>query len=221
MWNNGDRCWAFLYILFFYFNLFLGQNGLDTIYLMNGQKVGVVVIDTSFALVTYKIPNSQQPDKIRNFEKDDIFCIRYKKGDLFYYYSQDTARGDWFTREEMWYFTQGERDAQKGFKPVSTMIIGGTLGIAAGMTGMYIAPALPLGFYLISDITKIKIRHSSVSNPELVQYDAYVLGYQKVARTKRRIFAIIGGVAGLTLGYTTYFIFKNQYPQPLKDILFN
>lgn len=198
------------------------QHTQDTIYLMNGQKIGSHIIDTSFALVTYKIPASKQPEKIRNLEKDDIFCIRYKKDNtLFYYYSQDTSRGDWFTREEMWHFTQGERDAWKGFKPIATGIIGGTIGLAAGMTGMYIAPALPLGFYLLSDITKIKIRHSSVSNPELLQHDAYILGYQKVARSKRRIYAIIGGASGLVLGYLTYFTFKNQYPASVKDLLFN
>ncbi|RME19257.1 MAG: hypothetical protein D6799_01590 [Bacteroidetes bacterium] len=199
----------------------LSQNVADTIYLMNGQKIGSKVIDTSFALVTYKIPTSSQPDKIRNLEKDDIFCIRYKDGTNFYYYSQDTIRGDWFTRDEMWHFTQGERDARKGFKPIATSIIGGTLGALAGMTGMYVAPALPLGFYLISDITKIKIRQHSISNPELLQYDAYILGYQKVSRSKRRIHAIISGASGLLLGYITYFSFKNQYPQPIKDILFN
>ncbi|GAB4205742.1 MAG: hypothetical protein Fur0023_14890 [Bacteroidia bacterium] len=216
------RVIAFLlvYLSFFQIDL-LSQNISDTIYLMNGQKIPGKVIDTSFALVTYKIPTSSQPDKIRNLEKDDIFCIRYKDGIHFYYYSQDTARGDWFTREEMWHFTQGERDAQRGFKPVATMIIGGTLGLAAGMTGMYVAPALPLGFYLISDITKVKIRHHSVSNPELLQYDAYILGYQKVARSKRRIHAIIGGASGLLLGYITYFTLKNQYPPSIKNILFN
>jgi hypothetical protein len=200
---------------------YFSQNTSDTIYLMNGQKIGSVVIDTSFALVTYKIPASKNPDKIRNLEKDDIFCIRYKSGTNFYYYSQDTARGDWFTHEEMWHFTQGERDANKGFKPLTTLFISGTLGLASGMTGMYVAPAVPLGFYLVSDITKIKIRHSSVSNPELLQYDAYILGYQKVAKSKRRIYSIIGGASGLLLGYLTYFTFKNQYPQPIKDILFN
>ncbi|HPQ09499.1 MAG TPA: hypothetical protein PK995_09770 [Bacteroidia bacterium] len=200
---------------------YFSQNTSDTIYLMNGQKIGSVVIDTSFALVTYKIPASKNPDKIRNLEKDDIFCIRYKSGTNFYYYSQDTVRGDWFTREEMWHFTQGERDANKGFKPMATLFISGTLGLASGMTGMFVAPAVPLGFYLVSDITKIKIRHSSVSNPELLQYDAYILGYQKVAKSKRRIYSIIGGASGLLLGYLTYFTFKNQYPQPIKDILFN
>ncbi|GIV29317.1 MAG: hypothetical protein KatS3mg028_0383 [Bacteroidia bacterium] len=117
--------------LLLYQTSLLSQNVSDTIYLMNGQKIPGKVIDTSFALVTYKIPTSSQPDKIRNLEKDDIFCIRYKEGINFYYYSQDTARGDWFTRDEMWHFTQGERDAQKGFKPITTMIIGGTLGTAA------------------------------------------------------------------------------------------
>lgn len=212
-----------IFIILFNFALLshYAQNNLDTLYLMNGQKIGSVVIDTSFALITYKIPNSKKPDKIRNIEKDDVFCIGYKNNNFFYYYSQDTARGDWFTREEMWYFTQGERDAHKGFKPTTNIIIGGITGLAAGMTGLYVAPAVPLGFYLLSDITKIKIRHASVSNPELLQHDAYILGYQKVARSKRRVHAIISGASGLILGYITYFAFKNQYPQPIKDILFN
>lgn len=214
------RMITILFLIVFGF-LSKSQNVVDTIYLMNGQKVGSSVIDTSFALVTYKIPQSNQPHKIHNFEKDDIFCIKYKNGTNFYYYSQDTTRCDWFTREEMWHFTQGERDAQKGFKPITTMIIGGTIGLAAGMTGMYVAPVLPIGFFLISDITKIKISHSSISNPELLQHDAYILGYQKVASSKRKIYSIIGGASGLLLGYITYFAFKNQYPQPIKDILFN
>lgn len=213
----------FLSFILFYitFQFIYAQNSLDTIYLMNGQKIGSEIIDTSFALVTYKIPNSKQPNKIRNLEKDDIFCIGYKNKTYFYYYSQDTARGDWFTRDEMWHFTQGERDAHKGFKPVPNIIIGGTIGLAAGMTGLFVAPALPLGFYLLSDITKVKIKHSSVSNPELLQYDAYILGYQKVAKSKRRISFIISSASGLLLGYITYFTFKNQYPQFAKNILFN
>ncbi len=191
----------------------------DTIYLMNGQKNAVSVIDTGFALVTYK--TEKEPGKVRNYEKDDIFCIRYKNGTNFYYYSQDTTRGDWFTREEMWHFTQGERDAQKGFKPITTLVISGTIGLASGMTGMYVAPVLPLSFFLITDLTKYKIKHSSVSNPELLQHDAYILGYQKVARSKRKIYSIIGGASGMLLGYLTYFTLKNQYPQPIKNILFN
>ena len=197
------------------------QNTLDTIYLMNGQKAPVIIIDTSFAIVNYKDPFSKKTQKIRHLEKDDIFCIRYNTNEYVYYYSQDTSRGAWFTREEMWHFTQGERDAIQGFKPIPTLIISGTIGITAGLTGMYVAPALPLGFYLISDITKIKINHKSISNPELLQHDAYILGYQKVARTKRRIYSIIGGASGLLLGYITYFTFKDQYPPIIKDILFN
>lgn len=210
-------------VLFFVItNPFFAQNAIiDSIFLMNGQKVAAQIIDTSFALVTYKLPFSKQPNKIYNFEKDDIFCIRYKDGTNFYYYSQDTSRGDWFTREEMWYFTQGERDARRGFKPINTIIVGGIVGTLAGMTGMYVAPALPLVFYLVSDITKIRIKHHTISNPELLQHDAYILGYQKVSKTKRRINAIISGASGLLAGYLIYFGFKNQYPPTIKDILFN
>ncbi len=214
--------WKIMVLFFFWWNSFYyAQNQADTIYLMNGQKVNSLVIDTSFALITYKDLNSKQPDKIRNFEKDEVFCIWYKNNEKVYYYSQDTARGDWFTREEMWYFTQGERDAIKGFKPVPTLLVNGVFGVASGMTGMFVAPVVPLGGYLLSDVTKIKMKHRTISNPELLQHDAYILGYQKVARTRRRIYSIIGGASGLLIGYLTYFTFKNQYPPSIKDILFN
>jgi hypothetical protein len=67
-----------------------------------------------------------------------------------------------------------------------------------------------------SGVTKVKIRHSTISNPTNIDYDAYILGYERVSRSKRRIQSIIGGTIGLALGYGLYFgLLKDKYPTTL------
>jgi hypothetical protein len=69
----------------------------------------------------------------------------------------------------------------------------------------------------LSGVTKVKIKHSTISNPNYIDQDAYILGYERVSRTKRRIQALIGGTIGLAAGYGLYFgILKQNLPETLK-----
>jgi len=54
-------------------------------------------------------------------------------------------------------------------------------------------------------ITKIKIRHETISNPNCIDHDPYILGYERRARAKRRMQSLIGGGIGLVAGYATNF----------------
>ena len=85
----------------------------DTLFLMNGRVFGVSVIDTLFGYATFIDPVDTA--KRAHVENDQLFAIKYQNGDIFYYYEQDTI-ANWFSREEMWLFMAGERDARKGFK---------------------------------------------------------------------------------------------------------
>ena len=68
----------------------------------------------------------------------------------------------------------------------------------------------------LSGITKVRIRHNTISNPNYIEQDAYILGYERVSRTKRRIQALIGGTIGLAAGYGLYFgILKDKLPTTL------
>ncbi len=182
----------------------------DTLYLMNGSIVVSPVIDTLFGAATFV--NPQDSTKREHIENDALFAIKYHNKDVFYYYEQDTI-SNWFSREEMWMFMQGERDAKKGFKPWGAFYGSMACGLVGGLTGTIFGPIPPTVYVAGSGLTKIKIKHKTVSNINYLDSDAYILGYEREARTKRRIYALIGGGIGLVVGYSGYFLgLKNVYP---------
>jgi hypothetical protein len=177
---------------------------------MNGNMVVERVIDTLLGAVTIYHPT--KPKKKIHYEYDDLYGIFYGNGSKKIYYRQDTARYNWFTRDEMLMFTKGERDGRKGFKARGSLITAGILGFAGGASGSFFAPIFPYGFMAMVGIPKVRIKHSTISNPAYIDYDAYILGYERSARYKRRLKSLLGGTIGLVAGYAFYFAFKDQYP---------
>jgi hypothetical protein len=203
---------SFLFILFFAFNTKAQYK--DTILLMNGNYVVEKVIDTLIGAVT--IVNPEKTTEKLHYEYDDIYCVKYASGFTDYYYSQDTLRGNYFTRDEMQYYIYGERDARKGFKARGSLIGAGIVGLASGGLGLFFAPVFPYGYMALSGIPKVRIRHSTISNPNYIDQDAYILGYERVSRSKRRIQALIGGTIGLAAGYGLYFgLLKDKLPSTI------
>jgi len=178
---------------------------------MNGQVVGEKVIDTILGAIT--IINPKKINKKIHYEWDQIFMVRYANGDKRYYYQQDSLLSNWFSRDEMWMYMKGENDARKGFKAKGAMIGAGIAGIVGGMTGTFWGPIAPYGFMALSGLPKIKIKHNTISNPAYVESDAYILGYERVARQRRKIKSVIGGTVGLIIGYTFYGLFHSRYPE--------
>ncbi len=186
----------------------------DTIMLMNGNFVVEKVLDTLIGAVT--IVNPAKTDEKLHYEYDEIYCVKYASGFTDYYYRQDTLNGNWFTRDEMEYYIYGERDARKGFKARGSLIGAGVIGLASGGLGLFFAPVFPYGYMALSGLPKVRIKHSTISNPNYIEHDAYILGYERVSRSKRRIRAIIGGTIGLAAGYGLYFgILKDKLPTTL------
>jgi hypothetical protein len=112
----------------------------------------------------------------------------------------------------MGYFVKGERDARKGFKANGAMIGAGLFGFFGGATGAFFAPIAPYGFMALTGITKVKIKHKTISNPAYIDSDAYILGYERTARYKRKLKSLVGGTVGLALGYVFYAAFNGYYP---------
>ncbi len=187
----------------------------DTILLMNGNVVVEKVLDTLIGAVT--IVNPANVAEKLHYEYDDIYCVKYAVGFTDYYYSQDTLKGNYFTRDEMLYYIYGERDARKGFKAPGALIGAGVVGLVSGGLGIFFAPVFPYGYMALSGITKVKIKHKTISNPNYIDQDAYILGYERVSRSRRRIKALIGGTIGLAAGYGLYFgLLKQNLPETLK-----
>ena len=186
----------------------------DTVLLMNGNVCISKVIDTLIGAVT--VYNPHKITEKLHFEYDEIYCVKYASGLTKYYYQQDSVIGNYFTRDEMLLYIYGERDARKGFKANGSLIGAGLVGLASGGMGIFFAPVFPYTYMAFSGVTKVKIRHRTISNPTNIDYDAYILGYERVSRSKRRIQSIIGGTIGLALGYGLYFgLLKDKYPTTL------
>lgn len=204
------------FILFFILLFTLNSNAQtkDTIFLMNGNFVAEKITDTLIGAVT--IINPEKPTEKLHYEYDDIYSVKYGNGTTKFYYYQDTLRNNYFTRDEMQYYIYGERDARKGFKARGSLIGAGVVGLASGGLGLFFAPVFPYGYMALSGVTKVKIKHSTISNPNYIDQDAYILGYERVSRSKRRIQALIGGTIGLAAGYGLYFgILKDKLPATL------
>lgn len=200
---------AFLLVLFSSFSAQVKVQ--DTVYLMTGHAIGEKVVDTTFGQVS--IHNPKNPEKLINFDQERLYMVRYANGYKRYYYVQDFSINNIFTREEMWLYMKGENDARRGFKARGALVTGTVFGVLGGMTGTIWGPVAPFGFMALSGITKIRIRHNTISNPRFVESDAYILGYERVARQKRKMKSLAGGAIGLVAGYIIYAAFHSHYPE--------
>ena len=182
------------------------QENKDTILLLNGVEITTTVYDTLFGLVRFKDP---KPDKDPvEMESSDIFSIRNSKGE-FIKYVYDSAGDNNLTIDEMRYYIKGEQDAQKGFKPHGAFWTNVLIGAASGATGVFYCPIPPFLFTALCGATKVKIKHSTVSNLEYLKHDTYVMGYEHVARGKRKLKSLLGGGYGLVGGIGAAIILKN------------
>jgi hypothetical protein len=191
-------------LYFFFAGSYAQEEKKDTLFLMNGRVVATTVLDTSLGAATVVDP--KKPGKKLNYEYDQLYGIKYAKtGSMYYYYFQDTVVGNDFTRDEMWLFMKGEQDAKKGFKAYGSFFGSMAAGLIGGATGQLYGPVAPSAYLLLCGLPKVRIRHSTISNPYYIDSDAYILGYEREARSKRRIKCLLGGGLGMVLGYATYF----------------
>ncbi len=183
----------------------LAQKGKDTILLLNGGVVIGTVIDTLNGVTTIKNPKDSTKNSI--IENDRIFSITNGDGEsIMYVY--DTLIGNEFTIDEMRYFILGEQDAERGFKAKGAFWGNMLLGAAGGITGSFLCPIPPFAFTALSGLPKVKVKSSSVSNIEYIKHDTYIMGYERVARKKRKLSSLIGGGIGIAAGLGGSFILK-------------
>lgn len=188
-------------LFFLVFSSGFAQENKDTVILLNGDVVICTVIDTTEGLTSIK--NPKNPKKNITVENDRIFSIKNQNGESIMY-SYDTIIGNEFTVDEMRYFIYGEQDADKKFKANGCLAIGAAVGLLSGITGSFFSPVPPFAFTALSGIPKVKIKHETVSNLEYLDHQPYLMGYERVARKKRKLKSLIGGGVGLVAGIGTF-----------------
>jgi hypothetical protein len=159
--------------------------------------------------------NPEKHGKKITFDWSQLYMVRYSNGYKRYYYQQDTTINNWFTRDEMLYFMHGERDARRSFKAKGSFIGATIAGLVGGLTGTFWGPVAPYGYMALSGIPKVRIRHETISNPSFIEHDPYILGYERVARQRRKMKSLLGGTIGLVAGYGIWAIFGSYYPEKI------
>lgn len=189
-----------LAIFFLPVSMLFAQEKLDTVYLMSGKTVEGVVKDTSNDKLKILIPKKDGGYKADFIDQSLVFSVKYKTGTEAVFYKQDTLFGDYYTANEIRYFLQGERDARKHYRCPLWITGGFAFGIAGGLTGSMIGLIAPFGYGIASVPPRVKIRPGSVSNPDYLKYDTYLMGYEKVSRQKRVMRSFASGAAGFVVG---------------------
>ena len=187
----------------------------DTVWFMNGEKLGVTIIDTSF-IDGVKF-QSEKNDKQMIIDPDRLFSVRFARGFEKIIYTQDTAIGNDYNVNDTRYFILGEQDANKGYKAKGSFFGGIFLGgiaacflpmpalLGSGL-GVSLAPIPAFVFTGFQLLPKIKIKRATVSNEEYLNHETYVIGYERNARKIKTINSLYGGVIGLATGFIIYSI---------------
>ena len=182
-------------------NNMVAQTTFDTLLLVNGDIIIASITDTTKGEVSYKNPKAGRKDL--SIENERIFSIKNSKSETVYY-KLDSVEGNDLTVDEMRYYIKGEQDAQKGFKARGAFWCNVLIGAASGATGHFLCPIPPFAFTALTGLPQVKIDHSTVSNLEYLKHDTYVMGYERIARGKRRTKSLLGGGIGLVAGLATF-----------------
>jgi hypothetical protein len=189
------------------------QMDTDTLLLLNGEEIITTVMDTAKGFTRCK--NLSGSNKLFMIEDNRIFSVRNQKGERVYY-QYDSAIGNEFSEQEMRYFIMGEQDAQKGFKAKGSFYGNMAVGVASGITGFFLCLIPPFIYTALTGLPNVRIKKKTVRDLELLKQETYLMGYERVARGKRKIRSLVGGGIGLVVGYSSYLIMKQNNAEILK-----
>ncbi len=177
---------------------------LDTVYLMSGKTVTGVVKDSIDQELKILIPRKGD-FKADFIDLDLVYSVKYgATGTESVFYKQDTLFGNYYTPQEVKFFLEGERDARRAYRCPWWSAGAFAAGFAGGFTQNFFVTFIPPFAYSASTtFFRVKIKPGTVSNPDYLKYDTYLLGYEKEAR-KRRVFrALVWGGIGMVAGFAT------------------
>lgn len=195
----------------------------DKLVLLNGRVLEGKVTHFSDGLITlnYKKKKNYSQELIEQYR---VYSIIDSSGKENIVYIQDSIVGNVLNVADMGFFIAGEMDARKNFKPVVSNWIGFAYGLgivtydtydkdfgglfkAKSPTILVFVPTFT--YFLFASVPRITINVREVSHkPNLLQ-DAYIDGFARVGKIKRRMGGIKFSLGGTLLGLATWAVVKN------------
>jgi hypothetical protein len=188
----------------------------DLVYLLNGDRLYVSIIDTAGKAIKVEEPVANKKGRKDNaeLEKDRIFSIQYRTGQEVIYYAQDSISDSddkILTVEEMRSYIAGQHDAHARYHSPGVFWGSFATGLASGLfLPVFYSPIPPLGMSVFLGSRWIKVSREHISDPKYLKDEFYIMGYEKAARNRRVKHVINGSVAGLFVGILAGFTLFNQ-----------
>ena len=143
--------------------------------------------------------------------KGRVFSIKFSNGNERIVYFHDSAVGNVFSVLEAKMFMLGEQEADRSYKNKWPFIIGFVTGVSSPVVlsnAVLLSPIAPAVAPLHTLIPIIKVNTKEIVNKDYLQYDTYLMGYEKVARKKNFMHSILGAGIGLAAGIGVWAVLK-------------
>lgn len=184
---------------------------MDTIFFLNGEIRAVKVVDTASHRILFFPDVKTKKPHVKDVEKDRVFSVKFSNGQDWIFYFHDTTLGNVFTIMEAKMFMLGEQEAEKSYRNKWPALIGFAVGAVSPIilaNAVALSPIPPAVTPLHTLIPYIKVNTKAIQNKNYLQYDTYIMGYEKVARKKNFMHAIIGAGIGLAAGVGAWAVLK-------------
>lgn len=195
---------SILLLLFSSVNVAFGQDQKLEILLMSGKVLSGTM--TSHDSIFMYFDEVRKSGKIKKGKLDleRVYSVTDSVGNKRIFYTMDSAFGNYFSQEEMRYYIYGEQDAMSTYK--ANWVVFSAVPIAGGggllLSSSFFVFAVPFLYVVGASIPKVTIKAKDIEHPEMLSEPAYVLGYERTARSRRLFKALISGVASTAIGFT-------------------
>jgi len=202
-----------LTFLLFFILLFSGYaQPKHGILMMSGQLVEGTVTGEDSLYLYYDQHKKSGKTKARKLDLERVFSIYNSNGEERVVYYMDTMVGNYMTIDEMRYYIKGEQDAMEHYHGNWAWYIGVPVTAAAGfvLSGSVLSFAVPFVYLVVAGLPPSKIRKDKIDSPQLASEEAYVLGYERVARNKRAFKSLMAGLVGTAGGFAAGQVILNE-----------
>lgn len=216
-------------------SLVFSQTEQDSILLLNGKVyhgeiLGMDEVDYD-SVVKYKTVDKKGVEKTEFIETYRIFSYT-RGGTNHILYYQDDFQGNYLSVAETKDVTMGSYDARKMFQPHFPFWSGFVLGLGASVwdtyvtkkqaadTSLIVAPEagffntksptifpffVPVVLSVTWALPTFKVKKKNMIHKEYFNNANYYRGYHRIAKQKRMLGALVGGLAGVASGMIIYY----------------
>ncbi|MBD3638110.1 MAG: hypothetical protein HUJ25_12230 [Crocinitomicaceae bacterium] len=211
------------------------QSEKDSILLLNGKSIRGDITDLTYvdddSVLVYTYANKKGKVLANSIELQRVFS--YTKGGISRtVYTPNEFMGDYLTVKETKEVTIGSYDARHTFKPHVPLWTSFALGLGASLFDTYltkkaasdsslVAPKEP-GFFkgspsvfpfLVPVVLSVswsfpsfRLKEKKMLHKNYLYNENYYRGYHRIAKQRRMLGALFGGLAGVATGLITYYI---------------